>query len=105
MSSTENKENQLVSVIIPCLNEVKTISACVAEALKGLSTAGLRGEVVVADNGSTDGSQDASVKAEVQAEVELGKAIKVGQTPTMMVTHKLKKTPISGYVTYAIFKK
>ena len=50
-------------------------------------------------------AQDASVKAEVQTEVEMGKAIRIGQTPTMMVTHKLKKTPISGYVTYAIFKK
>ena len=50
-------------------------------------------------------AQDASVKAEVQAEVEMGKAIKIGQTPTMMVTHKLKKTPISGYVSYTIFRK
>ncbi len=63
MTSPENKKNQSVSVIIPCLNEVKTIAACVAEALNGLKAADLRGEVVVADNGSTDGSQDASVKA------------------------------------------
>ena len=48
---------------------------------------------------------DASVKAEVQAEVEMGKANKIGQTPTMRVTHRLKTTPIGGYVTFQILKK
>ena len=41
---------------IPCLNEAKSISFCVEKALKSFQTAGVRGEVVVADNGSTDGS-------------------------------------------------
>jgi len=45
-----------ISVVMPCLNEEKTIGACVAEALATLESAGLRGEVVVADNGSTDRS-------------------------------------------------
>jgi glycosyltransferase involved in cell wall biosynthesis len=45
-----------VSVVMPCLNEEKTIGFCVAEALTTLERAGLRGEVVVADNGSTDRS-------------------------------------------------
>jgi len=45
-----------ISVVMPCLNEEKTIGACVAEALDTLERAGLRGEVVVADNGSTDHS-------------------------------------------------
>ncbi|MGC1188516.1 MAG: glycosyltransferase family 2 protein [Candidatus Acidiferrales bacterium] len=45
-----------VSVVMPCLNEEKTIGACVAEALTAMERAGLRGEVVVADNGSTDRS-------------------------------------------------
>src|SRR5580700_3613290 len=45
-----------VSVVIPCLNEAKSISFCVEKALKSFQAAGLRGEVVVADNGSTDGS-------------------------------------------------
>lgn len=45
-----------VSVVMPCLNEEKTIGACVAQALATLDRAGLRGEVIVADNGSTDDS-------------------------------------------------
>ncbi|MGB6432105.1 MAG: glycosyltransferase family 2 protein [Candidatus Acidiferrales bacterium] len=45
-----------ISVVMPCLNEEKTIGACVSEALETLARAGLRGEVVVADNGSTDRS-------------------------------------------------
>jgi hypothetical protein len=45
-----------VSVVIPCLNEAGTIAVCVEEALETLEREGLRGEVIVADNGSTDGS-------------------------------------------------
>ncbi len=47
-----------ISAVIPCLNEAKTISDVVKEALSGIEMSGLSGEVVVADNGSTDGSQD-----------------------------------------------
>ncbi len=45
-----------VSVVIPCLNEAQTIAACVDQAVTALRDAGIHGEVVVADNGSTDGS-------------------------------------------------
>jgi hypothetical protein len=45
-----------VSVVIPCLNEARTVGRCVAKALKALEELGFRGEVIVADNGSTDGS-------------------------------------------------
>src|SRR5208282_1146329 len=47
-----------VSVVIPCLNEANSIGVCVEKAREALRSAGLRGEVVVADNGSTDGSVD-----------------------------------------------
>lgn len=47
----------LVSVVMPCLNEARTVARCVAEARGALERAGLEGEVLVADNGSTDGSQ------------------------------------------------
>src|SRR6202162_3184042 len=47
-----------VSVVIPCLNEANSIGVCVEKAMHALRAAGLRGEVVVADNGSTDGSQE-----------------------------------------------
>ncbi len=45
-----------VSVVIPCLNEAENIEACVAKALAGIEACGFPGEVVVADNNSTDGS-------------------------------------------------
>ena len=45
-----------VSIVIPCLNEARTIGLCVAKAWKALEGAGVDGEVIVADNGSTDGS-------------------------------------------------
>jgi glycosyltransferase involved in cell wall biosynthesis len=45
-----------VSVVIPCLNEADTVGACVEKALGALRDSELAGEVIVADNGSTDGS-------------------------------------------------
>jgi glycosyltransferase involved in cell wall biosynthesis len=45
-----------VSVVIPCLNEARSIATCVEKALQAFQAAGIHGEVVVADNGSTDGS-------------------------------------------------
>ncbi len=45
-----------VSVVIPCLNEANSLAYCVDKAVKAFQAAGLSGEVVVADNGSTDGS-------------------------------------------------
>ena len=47
-----------VSVVIPCLNEAETIQECVRRAHSALDAAGLKGEVVVADNGSADGSAE-----------------------------------------------
>jgi len=46
-----------VSVILPCLDEAETLEACVTKAVATLARLGLRGEVVVVDNGSSDGSQ------------------------------------------------
>lgn len=46
-----------LTILLPCLNEAETLAGCVEEALRALRDHGLRGEVVVADNGSTDGSQ------------------------------------------------
>ena len=47
-----------ISVVMPCLNEARTVGRCVEKALRGLRSLGVHGEVVVADNGSTDGSQE-----------------------------------------------
>jgi len=45
-----------VSVVIPCLNEANSVAFCVDKAVNAFRAAGLSGEVIVADNGSTDGS-------------------------------------------------
>lgn len=47
-----------VSVVIPCLNEANSVGICVDKALAAFRSVGLKGEVIVADNGSTDGSQE-----------------------------------------------
>jgi glycosyltransferase involved in cell wall biosynthesis len=51
-----------VSVVIPCLNEANSIGICVSKAISAFGSAGLRGEVIVADNGSTDGSIEIAEK-------------------------------------------
>jgi len=45
-----------LSIVMPCLNERETVAICVSKAMATLGAAGLSGEVIVADNGSTDGS-------------------------------------------------
>jgi glycosyltransferase involved in cell wall biosynthesis len=54
--SQERGELLEVSVVMPCLNEARTVGRCVDKALQGLAGCGAEGEVVVADNGSSDGS-------------------------------------------------
>lgn len=52
-------ENGLeLTILMPCLNEAETLEVCITKALGYLQRSGLSGEVVVADNGSTDGSQE-----------------------------------------------
>jgi len=46
-----------LTILMPCLNEAETIQICVRKAMGFLQKANISGEVVVADNGSTDGSQ------------------------------------------------
>lgn len=51
-----------LTIVMPCLNEAETIVACVEMAKRGIETAGVTGEVLVADNGSTDGSIELAEK-------------------------------------------
>jgi glycosyltransferase involved in cell wall biosynthesis len=51
-----------VSVVIPCLNEAVTIGRCIDRATQAFRRLQLPGEVVVADNGSTDGSSEIALK-------------------------------------------
>ncbi|MBB5327166.1 glycosyltransferase family 2 protein [Tunturiibacter gelidoferens] len=46
-----------VTILMPCLNEAETLAFCVRQAVTALRDNNVEGEVVVADNGSTDGSQ------------------------------------------------
>lgn len=46
-----------LSIVMPCLNEALTLAGCIRQAKAAILQAGVMGEVVVADNGSTDGSQ------------------------------------------------
>jgi glycosyltransferase involved in cell wall biosynthesis len=46
-----------LTILMPCLNEAETLATCIRKAQSFLADSGVSGEVVVADNGSTDGSQ------------------------------------------------
>ena len=52
----KNNAGLLVSVVIPCLNEEQTVGICVEKAINSLKKIGVKGEVLVVDNGSTDNS-------------------------------------------------
>ena len=72
----------MVSVVIPCLNEVESVGECVRQALAGIERSGKEGEVVVVDNGSTDGSAEAARRAGArvveEAERGYGSAYRAG---------------------------
>ena len=46
-----------LTILMPCLNEAETLARCIDKARQFLSQSGVEGEVLIADNGSTDGSQ------------------------------------------------
>jgi glycosyltransferase involved in cell wall biosynthesis len=51
-----------VAVVMPCLNEAETLATCIRKAKQAFEIYGIAGEVVVADNGSTDGSQQIAIE-------------------------------------------
>jgi glycosyltransferase involved in cell wall biosynthesis len=55
MSQTEPSLE--LTILMPCLNEAETLERCITKANRFLSESGVKGEVLIADNGSTDGSQ------------------------------------------------
>ncbi len=52
----EPKGGYVVSVVMPCLNEAESLAPCIEKAKAAIEAAGVPGEVLIADNGSTDGS-------------------------------------------------
>ena len=52
-----------LSIVMPCLNEEETLLTCISKAVGFLDGNGVDGEVVIADNGSTDGSRDIALAA------------------------------------------
>ena len=56
-------ENVEVSIVMPCLDEAETVGVCVAKAIAAMKSNGIRGEVIVSDNGSTDGSVEIARQA------------------------------------------
>ena len=71
-----------LTVVMPCLNEAETVATCVTKAVRCMAENGIDGEVVVADNGSTDGSQqlatDAGARVVPVAEKGYGNALMGG---------------------------
>src|SRR5262245_4212939 len=61
-AETQNVERVIgtieVSIVMPCLNESDTLRVCIEKAQAGFRDGGIIGEVIVADNGSTDGSPE-----------------------------------------------
>ncbi len=55
-----------LSVVMPCLNEERTVGICVEKAVKTMAALDVEGEVIVVDNGSTDGSVEAARRAGAQ---------------------------------------
>lgn len=62
-AETAGAEEIEVSIVMPCLNEADTLASCVAKARRALDASGMRGEVIVADNGSSDGSPEIAERA------------------------------------------
>lgn len=52
-----------LTILMPCLNEAETVRICVEKARAYLAKSGIQGEVLIADNGSTDGSQQLATDA------------------------------------------
>jgi glycosyltransferase involved in cell wall biosynthesis len=96
--SALSAENQgtlpAVSVVMPCLNEERTVSRCVQAALFGIANLGIPGEVVVSDNGSTDNS--VSIAAAAGARVVHCRQRGYGYAVRYGVQHTLGRWIIMG---------
>ncbi len=53
----DGDESVELSVVMPCLNESDTLAVCIEKAWRAISENNISGEIIVADNGSTDASE------------------------------------------------
>ena len=51
-----NSTQRELTVVMPCLNEERTLGTCIEKAFKYMNENNVTGEVIIADNGSTDNS-------------------------------------------------
>ncbi|MEI8596836.1 glycosyltransferase family 2 protein [Vibrio sp. M60_M31a] len=58
MAEKMHLDNCELTILMPCLNEAETLETCISKAKKFIKANNINGEVLIADNGSTDGSQD-----------------------------------------------
>ncbi len=65
LSGQDGKGIEL-SVVMPCLNEAETLGSCIVQAQEALDLANIIGEVIVADNGSSDGSAEIAARLGVR---------------------------------------
>jgi glycosyltransferase involved in cell wall biosynthesis len=54
----ESRQSITLSILMPCLNEARTLPSCIAKAQAYLGRQKFRGEIIIADNGSSDGSRE-----------------------------------------------
>ena len=58
----ERKEKMELTILMPCLNEAETLEICIKKAQTFLTENNVDGEILIADNGSTDGSQEIAAR-------------------------------------------
>src|SRR3990167_1616671 len=76
------KEACELTILMPCLNEAETLAVCIQKTKQFLDQEQVKGEILIADNGSTDGSQDIAMTQGVRvvsvSERGYGAALKTG---------------------------
>src|SRR5580692_10043341 len=95
---------------MPCLNEAETVATCVRKAVKFIADSGVSGEVVVADNGSTDGSRQLAAEAGARVvpipergygNALMGGIIAPGAMPPL---HRYLGTPVLSFIGRLFFR-
>jgi len=71
-TGSERGSQPELTILMPCLNEAETLASCIRQARRFLTSHDVAGEVLIADNGSTDGSQDI-------AETEGARVVRIGE--------------------------